>query len=509
MSNNLQTLKKSDLRDGQQIDINVLHPTLKDPHNPRKPLNIGGAHLTVREDRRGQPYLYLGLLKIDPPKWQGRGAVKRLLAPLLGFADKNNLVIRGGASPLNRDIRWAPAHLTPEEKMKWQSNAFKDLVAMYKSMGGQQIHGGGRGSLERLPHPERFGSVEPQARLSMRYYDFIRDYENLDDRIEIDINNPENLMVIGDEVFYYDEVEEQSYQIHFESTPDMAGMNYVGNIFTKDNKDEELKWITMKGRKVPIRPGQTVKEAVKQYTDPKAFAMAKAEKKGKAEIPLTKAQEKEKKEREKKAKHQVKQPKTVAQWRERARALKQALEHCRKSGGDFNTLDNIKIENFKKIEQDFQTTDFTVYHGPITREGPFRYYKNGKWVTLYKDYDNLVENFNGKEFLPLKAVVGNGSHHAKIHGFTTNWEYEDKPKPGNKYRMVNADIVLLNDIYGHPEAVDLNKYHVSIGFEDEIEGIKQIIKNLDHLAMSDTEVGRCSTAGGDDCTVQKISGSKS
>jgi len=167
------------------------------------------------------------------------------------------------------------------------------------------------------------------------------------------------------------------------------------------------------------------------------------------------------------------------------------------------TEDVVNFKIFTNMKNDFKNEDFTVYHGPITREGPFEYYKNGKKVVLVKDWDNINERFDEIDYIPLKAKVGEGSHHAKIHGFATNFEPEEKPKKGNKYRQMYADVVLMNDIYKHPNSIDLTKYQVSIGFEDEIVGNQQIIKSVDHLAMSDIEIGRCTTEGGPTCFVKK------
>jgi len=182
--------------------------------------------------------------------------------------------------------------------------------------------------------------------------------------------------------------------------------------------------------------------------------------------------------------------------------LGKAFGICR---GDFTT-DFIDSSQLQKITTDSYSNDFTVYHGSLTREGPFDYEKNGKKITVYKDYDNLSEKFSEADYFPLKAISGIGSHYTTVKGFTTNFELEDKPKEGNKYRHVYGDVIVLNDTFGSPEEVDLRDFHVSIGFKDHFEGDQQIIEYIDHLAMSDFELGRCITADateGDACIVKK------
>lgn len=172
----------------------------------------------------------------------------------------------------------------------------------------------------------------------------------------------------------------------------------------------------------------------------------------------------------------------------------------------------IKIPNIKKdFTNDFidftefttdMTEDYTLFHGPITRSGPFDYVKNGEKVTLYKDWDNIKERFAEVSYLPYK-LAQKGSHKAEEYGFAYNF------KPDEKTEMMMADIVTIKNIEDLDGVIkDKSEYHTSIGFIDHIEnGNMQIIDKLDHLAGSGTEVGRCSTGGESgkrDCIIKKV-----
>lgn len=156
------------------------------------------------------------------------------------------------------------------------------------------------------------------------------------------------------------------------------------------------------------------------------------------------------------------------------------------------------ISEMNDITLDFydEKGDFTILHGPITRDGAFEYEKNGVKVLYYKDWKNIKEVFKNRDYIPLKASIEQGSHHAKILGYATNW------KPNEKTRQMFADVVLFNDI---AELTDLHNpeggYQVSIGFKDRIEDNIQWLVYVDHLAMSlsNKDTGRCLTANGKSC----------
>jgi hypothetical protein len=125
--------------------------------------------------------------------------------------------------------------------------------------------------------------------------------------------------------------------------------------------------------------------------------------------------------------------------------------------------------------------------GPITRSGPFPYIKNGKEVILNKDWKNILEIFPKYTHLPIKATVDIGSHHAVIKGFGYDW----KPHPDTEEMF--GKIVLLNDIENQTELINPKEgYHVSLGFHDYIKGDVQLLTDLDHIAMSlsNIETGR-------------------
>lgn len=160
-------------------------------------------------------------------------------------------------------------------------------------------------------------------------------------------------------------------------------------------------------------------------------------------------------------------------------------------------IDTFNISEFKVLRHDFEQ-DFTILHGPLTRSGSFDYVdkKTGKTITLYKDWDNIKEIFPKYDYLPLKATVKKGAHHVKMNGFVMNWE------PNHDIEEMHVDYVLFDDIWNLVEVVSGNaQYDTSLGFEDEIiDGNIQIIKSLDHAAMSfGTEKGRCRTGQGNAC----------
>ncbi len=207
----------------------------------------------------------------------------------------------------------------------------------------------------------------------------------------------------------------------------------------------------------------------------------------------------------------IKDPKIKAEWI--ARIDREAQHNYEQEKTTFTNLglrrktpeelanDFIDLKDFTQQTHDFKEQDFTVLHGPITRAGGFEYTKNGEKKVLYKQWDNIKERFAEKKYIPLKATTKTGSHKAKEVGFAYNWE------PNDKTKQMYADVVLIEDIEVMTDLLDPKEgYHVSIGFNDHIEGgNKQIIDSLDHLAMSlkNKEVGRCSTAGGKGCTIKK------
>lgn len=141
--------------------------------------------------------------------------------------------------------------------------------------------------------------------------------------------------------------------------------------------------------------------------------------------------------------------------------------------------------------------DFTVLYGPIMRDGPFDYVdkKSGKTFTVYKGWNNLKEVSKGKTYIPARATEEDGAHQAPILGFSYGFE------PREESHQIYAKTVLLNDYADLPSEGS----QVSIGFPDEIQGNKQIVKDLDHIAISlrNKEQGRCKRKGYGDC-YQKV-----
>lgn len=330
----------------------------------------------------------------------------------------------------------------------------------------------------------------------------------------------------------------------------------VEKVLTEDSKE---KWITVKGTHVLIKKGQSIKESIDRQFGKKKKEGKVESKVRKKEIKILNADLKQLKKSMMKARKEKRKEDLTFLHKEIDRKQKQldelmfqkldfthldftmeyvgkltediSLDECVSAkmskmyhegedkkltqeqmlgkafgicrGKNDFTIDFIDSSQLKKSTTDSYSNDFTVYHGSLTREGPFDYKKNGKTITVYKDYDNLSELFSKADYFPLKAISGIGSHYTTVKGFTTNFQLEDKPKEGNKYRHVYGDVVVLNDLFGSPEAIDLKDYHVSFGFKDHFVGDQQIIDYFDHLAMSDYELGRCITGGGSACTVKK------
>lgn len=150
--------------------------------------------------------------------------------------------------------------------------------------------------------------------------------------------------------------------------------------------------------------------------------------------------------------------------------------------GDINDLrfDSIDLTKFTQTTNDSASEGFTVLHGPITRSGTFPYIKNGKKVEYIKDWDNIKEVFSRYNYLPMKATVEKGAHHADILGYLANWT------PHEDTEEMFADYVLFDNIKNLTKLQNpKGGYHTSLGFHDIIKnGNKQIILGLDHGAVS-------------------------
>lgn len=157
---------------------------------------------------------------------------------------------------------------------------------------------------------------------------------------------------------------------------------------------------------------------------------------------------------------------------------------------DFVDLGNFEVIDYKK---DF-TEDFTLLHGPIVRDGPYDYIKNGQKITVYKDYDNLKEIYSRYDVLPVK-VSEIGAHYGEEIGFSYNFI------PNEDTHEIYAYTILLKDFKDLKE-----NYHVSPGYHDRIDGNIQFVLDVDHIALSlgDTEQSRACTginAFGKSCTL--------
>ncbi len=161
--------------------------------------------------------------------------------------------------------------------------------------------------------------------------------------------------------------------------------------------------------------------------------------------------------------------------------------------------DQINLSEF--IVHDFETPGFTVLTGPITRSGAFPYERGGYKITLYKQWDNIKDVFDGLEYIPLIGSKSVGSHNAEMIGFAYNF------KPDDEKEQMFADIITLRDIAELSDnyTPENEGWEVSIGFKDHRVGDKQIIDYIDHLAMSlrNEETGRC-RMGGDPCYAAPI-----
>lgn len=163
--------------------------------------------------------------------------------------------------------------------------------------------------------------------------------------------------------------------------------------------------------------------------------------------------------------------------------------------GDMEGLvhDKINIDDFVNVSSDFNTEDFSVLTGPITRAGPFPYQHNGKNKTYYKKWNNIKDVFSKIDYLPLIGSVEKGAHHASTIGFAYNF------KPNEQTSQMFADIITLKDMDELTNSYKPEGYgwEVSIGFRDKKVGNIQHIIELDHLAASlrNKEQGRCGILG--------------
>ncbi len=158
--------------------------------------------------------------------------------------------------------------------------------------------------------------------------------------------------------------------------------------------------------------------------------------------------------------------------------------------------DQINFSEFTNQTQDFNSEGFSILTGPITRSGAFPYERGGYKITLYKQWDNIKDVFDGLEYIPLIGSKSVGSHNAEMIGFAYNF------KPDDEKEQMFADIITLRDIAELSDnyTPENEGWEVSIGFKDHRVGDKQIIDYIDHLAMSlrNEETGRC-RMGGDPC----------
>ena len=162
------------------------------------------------------------------------------------------------------------------------------------------------------------------------------------------------------------------------------------------------------------------------------------------------------------------------------------------------SFDVLDFKEFTYKTHDFESKDFSVLEGPITRSGAFPYKLGGYNVTLYKQWDNLKDVFSQVDYLPLIGSKDLGAHYAKTLGFAYNFRFDDESE------KVYADIVTMEDMdkLSDNYQPDTEGWEVSIGFKDHRMGNKQIIDKADHLAVSlrNKEMGRC-RYGGDPCFI--------
>lgn len=164
--------------------------------------------------------------------------------------------------------------------------------------------------------------------------------------------------------------------------------------------------------------------------------------------------------------------------------------------------DSIPFSEFTQLKTDFITKDFAVFHGPIARDGPYKYEDgNGNWKTLYKTIENLSDIYSRYDYLPIRASVEIGAHHAEELGYGTNFMLNEETN------MIEADLVLVNDEQFKEIIKKKSEYHVSPGYTDIVKNSVQIITGLDHIAFAfGEEIGRACTGinkKGSSCTKVK------
>lgn len=142
-----------------------------------------------------------------------------------------------------------------------------------------------------------------------------------------------------------------------------------------------------------------------------------------------------------------------------------------------NRGDTIPLSSFTQLTEDLgENSNFVMFHGVIARDGPYKYKKNGVWVTLHKDFDNLKDIYAQYDYLPLKVSEKKGAHYAEEFGFGFNF------KPNEATHEIEADLVIVDP--SQFNEIKNKDYHVSPGYNDIVEGNLQILLDLDHIALA-------------------------
>lgn len=164
--------------------------------------------------------------------------------------------------------------------------------------------------------------------------------------------------------------------------------------------------------------------------------------------------------------------------------------------------DSIPFSEFIQLKTDFSTNDFVVFHGPIARDGPYKYEdENVGYKTLYKTLPNLIDIYSRYDYLPIRPSELLGAHFAEEMGYGTNFCLNEETN------MIEADLVLVNDDKFKEILKNKGEYHVSPGYTDIVKNNIQTITGLDHIALAfGEEVGRACTGvneKGSSCTKVK------
>jgi hypothetical protein len=190
----ISTLRWSGFRVGESFEFRLIHPNGD---------IAGSGRFTVQHNEISGKYAYLDMLKTDN-KWRGKGGGTALGMQILPFFDRNSIIIRGFATPVDREVMQDDAigrNPSNSQIRDWEIENSARLQGFYKKLEGEAVYNYEEGkrsmSMIRYPHPERFGLPA-----------FSHDIADI---VQIDLST-----LFSDEngnMYFYDMIQKQYYKI--------------------------------------------------------------------------------------------------------------------------------------------------------------------------------------------------------------------------------------------------------------------------------------------------------